>query len=157
MKGSKHQAISLIVLLVAVAALTVTRHGTPAAPEVPKLSPPDDKPKLIAGYARLPLSLEANRGQADPQVRFLSRGRGYSLFLTTDEAVLSLRAGSQKSKGKALMARGKDLTALGHRPSPASPVAAARSSIRQSSIINGQFPGTESQVTSPGHSAPEAG
>src|SRR5882724_11863607 len=40
-------------------------------------------------YADLPLSFEANQGQADGQVRFLSRGSGYSFFLTQSEAVLS--------------------------------------------------------------------
>jgi len=39
--------------------------------------------------AALPLSFEGNTGQADPRVKFLSRGRGYTLFLTEDEAVLS--------------------------------------------------------------------
>ena len=33
-------------------------------------------------------AFEANVGQADPQVRFLSRGRGAQLFLTANEAVL---------------------------------------------------------------------
>ncbi len=41
-------------------------------------------------YGKLPLSFEANDGQVDKAVRFLSRGPGYSLFLTADEAVLSL-------------------------------------------------------------------
>jgi hypothetical protein len=41
-------------------------------------------------YGRLPLSFEANTGQADPAVRFLTRGQGYTLFLTPAEAVLSL-------------------------------------------------------------------
>jgi hypothetical protein len=41
-------------------------------------------------YGRLPLSFEANTGQTDPAVRFLSRGQGYTLFLTSAEAVLSL-------------------------------------------------------------------
>src|SRR5438105_3468107 len=41
-------------------------------------------------YGRLPLSFEANRGQTDAKVRFLSRGRGYTLFLTPAGAVLSL-------------------------------------------------------------------
>jgi hypothetical protein len=36
----------------------------------------------------LPLSFEANRGQTDPQVKYLARGRGYTLFLTGTEAVL---------------------------------------------------------------------
>jgi len=42
-------------------------------------------------YGKLPLSFEANRGQSDAKVKFLSRGQGYTLFLTNDEAVLSLR------------------------------------------------------------------
>src|SRR2546426_7421719 len=37
-----------------------------------------------------PLSFEANRGQADRQVRFLARGQGYNLFLTAAEMVLTL-------------------------------------------------------------------
>ena len=42
-------------------------------------------------YGNLPLSFEPNQGQTDSQVEFLSRGRGYTLFLTATEAVLSLR------------------------------------------------------------------
>ena len=41
-------------------------------------------------YGKLPLSFEANRGQTDPSVKFLSRGSGYSLYLTDSAAVLSL-------------------------------------------------------------------
>jgi hypothetical protein len=40
-------------------------------------------------YGDLPLSFEANHGQTDGQVRFLSRGSGYSFFLTQSGAVLS--------------------------------------------------------------------
>jgi hypothetical protein len=47
-------------------------------------------PKAVASYAKLPLTFEANRGQSDPKVRFLSRQPGYSLFLTDREAVLAL-------------------------------------------------------------------
>jgi beta-propeller repeat-containing protein len=42
-------------------------------------------------YARLPLAFEANRGQTHPQVDFLARGSGYTLFLSRGEAVLALR------------------------------------------------------------------
>ena len=49
------------------------------------------EPRIVANYGKLPLSFEANHGQADPQVKFLSRGQGYSLFLTSTEAVLQLR------------------------------------------------------------------
>ncbi len=45
-----------------------------------------------AGYGRLPLTFEANYGQANPQAKFLTRGRGYTAHLTTDGMVLSLRS-----------------------------------------------------------------
>jgi len=48
-------------------------------------------PRIVESYGKLPLSFEANEGQADGQVRFLSRGRGYTLFLAGTEAVLALR------------------------------------------------------------------
>ncbi len=41
-------------------------------------------------YGHLPLNFEVNRGQADGQVQFLSRGNGYDLFLTSNAAVLAL-------------------------------------------------------------------
>ncbi|AXC10960.1 Cell surface protein [Acidisarcina polymorpha] len=47
---------------------------------------------MAASYGKLPLSFEANHGQTDPQVRFLARGAGYSLFLTNSSAVLALAA-----------------------------------------------------------------
>jgi hypothetical protein len=40
-------------------------------------------------YASLPLTFEANQGQTDNRVRFISRGSGYSFFLTPSEAVLA--------------------------------------------------------------------
>jgi len=57
--------------------------------------------RAIESYGKRPLSFEANQGQTDGPVKFLSRGSGYSLFLTGDEAVLALRrksgVGSEKS------------------------------------------------------------
>ena len=42
-------------------------------------------------YVQIPVSFEVNHGQTDPPVQFLSRGSGYALFLTSQEAVLSWR------------------------------------------------------------------
>jgi Beta-propeller repeat/Abnormal spindle-like microcephaly-assoc'd, ASPM-SPD-2-Hydin len=42
--------------------------------------------------AQMPLTFEANQGQISPQVQFLSRGQGYTAFLTAGQLVLSLRA-----------------------------------------------------------------
>jgi len=64
----------------------------PAGREPRTLAKPDALPRgrLIEGYGKLPLSFEANQGQTDSQVRFLARGRGYALYLTSTEAVLAL-------------------------------------------------------------------
>jgi hypothetical protein len=53
-----------------------------------------------ASYARLPLSFELNQGQTDPQVKFLARGAGYTLFLASDEAVLTLQPSATAAAGK---------------------------------------------------------
>ncbi len=45
---------------------------------------------LHSTLANLPLVFEPNRGQADPQVTFLARGGGYTLFLTRREAVVAV-------------------------------------------------------------------
>src|SRR5947207_7937387 len=45
---------------------------------------------LRAAYSRHPLMFEVNQGQTDSQVKFLSRGNGYTFFLTANEAVLAL-------------------------------------------------------------------
>src|SRR2546422_1171210 len=76
----------------------------------PKLTKPASsaeptQARLAESCGKLPLSFEANKGQTDPRVNFLSRGSGYTLFLTGDEAVLSLRSQksgvrSQKSGGR---------------------------------------------------------
>src|SRR5205814_1691542 len=52
---------------------------------------PATKARLSEAYGKLPLSFEANHGQTDPSVKFISRGQGYNLYLTGTEAVLQLR------------------------------------------------------------------
>src|SRR5256885_7715007 len=54
---------------------------------------------LSEAYGKLPLYFEANRGQTDSQVKFLSRGRGYVLFLTSAEAVLVLGSAQRTEQG----------------------------------------------------------
>src|SRR5712692_7441488 len=52
---------------------------------------PAAKQKVAEEYGKLPLSFEANHGQTDPHVSFLSRGPGYRLFLLPHEAVLMVQ------------------------------------------------------------------
>ena len=46
------------------------------------------KQKLAASAIKMPLFFEANQGQTDPSVRFLTRSGGYTMFLTPTETVL---------------------------------------------------------------------
>jgi hypothetical protein len=39
-------------------------------------------------YGKSPQAFEPNIGQTSPAAKFLSRGRGYTLFLTNEEAIL---------------------------------------------------------------------
>jgi uncharacterized repeat protein (TIGR01451 family) len=55
---------------------------------------PSPTPRSVSAVS-LPMFFEANLGQTDPRVKFLSRGQGYSLFLTANEAVLNFQRSSQ--------------------------------------------------------------
>ena len=61
-----------------------------------------EQKKLAGAYGKLPLSFERNQGQHANPVKFVSHGVGYSLFLTPDEAVLTLcgHAAGEKVGGK---------------------------------------------------------
>src|SRR5260221_7508459 len=61
---------------------------------------PRAQARILDSYGKLPLSLEANHGQADGQVKFRWGTAGYTLVLTGDEAVLALRAGNAAGKAK---------------------------------------------------------
>ncbi len=54
--------------------------------------------RLSESYGKLPLHFEANQGQMHKDVRFLSRGPGYSLYLTAGEAVLVLSRPNSEGK-----------------------------------------------------------
>ncbi|MBP6822718.1 MAG: SBBP repeat-containing protein, partial [Acidobacteria bacterium] len=47
--------------------------------------------EMKRAYGRLPMSFEANQGQANEAVKFISRGHGYQVFLTDDQTVLVLQ------------------------------------------------------------------
>ena len=58
-----------------------------------------------AKFAHLPLSFEVNKGQADSQVQYLARSGRQTLFLTANQAVLSLMAPSKATPGRFRSAR----------------------------------------------------
>ncbi|WP_441303061.1 DUF7948 domain-containing protein [Candidatus Nitrospira allomarina] len=58
-------------------------------------------PSPHSTFSHTPLSFEANQGQTDSHVQYLSRGNGYNLFLTSNEAVLTLTKADQTNTGTA--------------------------------------------------------
>ena len=94
-------------LALALTCFAFSPAGQVAAPEPVK---PDEaaRARLIENYGKFPLSFEANKGQQDRQVKFLSRGSGYNLFLTNRDAVLVLTRRdepSTPSAGKATLSQ----------------------------------------------------
>ena len=57
---------------------------------------PKAQARILDSYGKLPLSFEANQGQTDGRVKFLSRTSAYTVFLTADEVVLALRGRAAK-------------------------------------------------------------
>jgi hypothetical protein len=80
--------------------------------------------RVREAYGKLPLSFEGNRGQTDPEVKFLARGGGYTLFLTSKEAVLTLDRGGEApdrfagSESTQPAASAVHLQLLGANPAP---------------------------------------
>jgi hypothetical protein len=103
----------------------VSNHPKPSQ-ELAKRAPKAAS-RTLRVYGKLPLSFEGNQGQTDRQVKFLSRGKGYTLFLTKDEAVFSLRGGKNESR----------LTSLARpRPRSETGAAAAPSATLRMKLVN---------------------
>ena len=85
----------------------INQTARPVSSIIASHADPKAQARILNSYGALPLRFEANHGQTDSRVKFLSRTSGYSLFLTGDEAVLALR------KSKAAGEQGAD---LGERP-----------------------------------------
>ncbi|MFZ0769904.1 MAG: SBBP repeat-containing protein [Candidatus Sulfotelmatobacter sp.] len=114
MAGNKSLAVLAAGLMLFVA-LSIRTHSTthnppvaasaakPAIPALPAQTPSVDdatKSRMLDALARVPMSFEINRGQTDRRVQFLSRGAGYTLFLTRDAAVLALPLSSSKPQSQ---------------------------------------------------------
>jgi hypothetical protein len=74
----------------------INRSARVVSPSSVSQSDPGAQAKILDSYGKLPLSFEANHGQTDGRVKFLSRTGGFTLFLTGDEAVLALRGSAAK-------------------------------------------------------------
>ncbi len=70
--------------------LVASNHTAPSIQPLTPLSAAQ-KEDMTRAYGTLPLGFEANQGQTAPEVRYLAHGQGYQVFLTNQEAVLTLR------------------------------------------------------------------
>src|SRR5271168_3855586 len=83
--------------LLAFGAITTNAQTVPSRVDNPQrlkagsANPKSASPGLAANYGKLPLSFEANQGQAGPEVEFLSHGYGHSLFLSGGNATVLLQ------------------------------------------------------------------
>ncbi len=81
-------------------AVTILLRAISSAQQAP---PSDD---ALAYLGRLPFTFEMNRGQTSPQVKFLSRGEGYTAFLTAEGLTLSLHPLQPAADEKGTLAGG---------------------------------------------------
>ncbi len=108
--------VSLAACILPLAASAIQGHTSPR---------PAKRPLVQQRTASIPLFFEANRGQTDPRVRFLSRSTGYTLFLTPSE--ITLIEGGTMARGWQRVAPAEDISTpravirmklVGGRPSP---------------------------------------
>ncbi len=79
-----------------------TEHAAAVSVQAPALTAPNvtaqqsgkGDARVRASVEALPLAFEANQGQTDPQVRYMARGNGYTVFLTANDTVFALQSSS---------------------------------------------------------------
>ena len=75
---------------------TIAKRTAAPAP----LSNPETSARVRANLEASPLAFEANQGQTDPQVKYMARGSGYTVFLTANDTVFALHSSSQAATQK---------------------------------------------------------
>ena len=103
--------LAIIAIAMSLLALSPAKHDGPAgdasaaSSSLPAPAGAATRARIQASYAALPLAFEPNQGQTDAQVKYVSRASGYTLFLTANEAVFSLRSRSQAGEDAAAAVR----------------------------------------------------
>ncbi len=85
-------ALTLALALNAVPAVLASNHTAPVA--VSTARPALDRDGALAAYGDLSLAYEANRGQADPSVRYTAHSTQGTLALTDDAALFATEGGT---------------------------------------------------------------
>ena len=111
-RGSKRIGWIITLALLASAGVFAARSATTrwhrdptasAAAARPQTVTTEARARVSKSYAALPLAFEANQGQADADVKYIARGKGYRLYLTRSEAVMTLHRGRLDSEVERMM------------------------------------------------------
>ena len=68
-----------------------------ASPQKPEMSV-EKGASVRASLQALPLAFEENQGQTDPQVKYMARGSGYTVFLTGNDTVFALHSSAHSAE-----------------------------------------------------------
>ena len=143
---------SVAVALLATAGIGVSAHmrtthrsaaAQPASAQ-PTLNT-EQRSRIQAGFGALPLAFEANQGQTDPQVKYMARGNGYTVYLTGNDTVFAL----QSSPAAASVASKQGIRPTTH---PTSKAANKTAAIRMHLIGGNAQPQVSAVNQLPGHS-----
>ena len=88
-------------------------------------------------YGRQPVQFEINQGQTDAEVKYMARGRGYTLFLASTEAVMMLAATAHTGEAD---------QALNSLPATAIPLPTART-LPQESLLRMRLAGANQEAS----------
>ncbi len=95
---------AVAMIAVALLAFSPAKHRAAHAPSSPspasqaKTLPPSTREHVKASFASLPLGFEQNLGQTDPQVKYMARANGYTLFLTNHDAVFAFHGKTSRTE-----------------------------------------------------------
>ena len=114
--GSNRRASSraALLFLVLTVAMAVVGCSSSASSGVSRSSAHEEVSDAAA-YGELPLAFEENRGQSAADVRFLSRGDGFTAFLTPSGVTLALRQPGEPDDGGSQSDRGIEYATMGMR------------------------------------------
>src|SRR5215472_15264086 len=100
-RPAKSFSIAILLSVAALCAFLIHADRHLHAASLPHAAAKSSSPMLTAAnaksvYAELPLAFEENVGQSPAQIKYLARGAGYGIFLTPQEAIVTLE---QSRKG----------------------------------------------------------
>src|SRR5215207_7753522 len=120
-RGRRPSAVAVAVALVLTSAAAVL-DASPAAASMPDRTAAHQSANVYGAVA-----FEPNRGQLDPEVRFIARSPGLTVWLTAREIVLARSASPIRSQGVGHLLGGSEVVRLAFDGGGSPPVVSAGS------------------------------